>query len=209
MQLMKLKKNKMTMLITLSIFLFGIPLSSFAANKGKKSSNKSSKIAKHKNKKPKIRTKAHSDDYLEGIASCYASKFIGRKTTSGDVFKMDRYTGAHPTLPMRTKLKVTNDKTGDVVYIEVNDRMGKASGHVIDLTKIAGNKIGICPLGIANVTLEVLDNDMYYSVLSGQIGRGLISANPLLSTDNALELANQLENIKRTESGNIIESSDK
>lgn len=191
MQKKRANKNRIITLVILSVFLFSMPLSSFA-----------------KNKKSKIRTKDHGDDYLDGVASCYASKFVGRRTTSGDVFKMDRYTGAHPTLPMRTKLKVTSDRTGAVVYIEVNDRMGMASGHVIDLTKAAGNKIGICPYGIANVTLEILDNDVYDSMLSGQIGRSLISANPLLNTDQALELANQLEDIKRNESS-IIESSNR
>ncbi|MDD3266091.1 MAG: septal ring lytic transglycosylase RlpA family protein [Burkholderiales bacterium] len=206
------KMNKNKIMILIAIYLFSFPLSSFAASKNKKNSKgaKTSKVSKHKSKKSKIKTKTHSDDYLEGVASCYASKFVGRKTTSGDIFKMDRYTGAHPTLPMRTKLKVTNDKTGDVVYIEVNDRMGKVSGHVIDLTKAAGNKIGICPLGIASVTLDILDNDVYYSMLSGQIGRSIISANPLLSTDDALELANQLASMKRNnESGIVIESSNR
>lgn len=162
------------------------------------SSHKSKSSAK-KSKKSRIHTKSHSDDYMEGVASCYARKFVGRRTTSGDVFSMDKYTGAHPTLPMRTKLKVTNVDNGKVVYIEVNDRMGKASGHVIDLTLTAARKINVCP-GLGHVELEVLDNDSYHSLLKGQVGQMLIGANPLLSESDRLELANQYADMMAHES---------
>lgn len=173
------------------------------------SSHKSKSSHAKKSKKSRIHTKSHSDDYLSGVASCYARRFVGRRTTSGDVFSMDKYTGAHPTLPMRTKLKVTNLNNGKVVYIEVNDRMGKASGHVIDLTTLAARKIGVCP-GLGNVELEVLDNDSFHSLLNGQIGQMMISANPLLSESNRLELANQYAEMMENESNDKhIESASK
>lgn len=184
---------KIFSVIIIQISLLLIPSNSVAASKNNKAKRTHAK-------KSRIVTKEHSDDYLDGIASCYARKFVGRKTTSGDIFRMDRYTGAHPTLPMRTKLKVTNNRTGKIVYIEVNDRMGKASGHVIDLTKLAGNKIGICPYGITNVKLEVLDNDLYNSMLNGHVGRGIIGASSLLSIDQKLEIANQMDDLTQNES---------
>lgn len=177
----------------------------YAATKAKHKSSSAGKKSKHS----RIRTKPHSDDYMDGVASCYAAKFIGRKTTSGDRFTMDKYTGAHPTLPMRTKLKVTNLKNDKIVYIEVNDRMAKSSGHVIDLTLLAAKRIGICP-GLGQVHLDILDNDSYNALLKGQLGQLLILANPLLSESATLELANQYANAVHNESDvkNDAESSD-
>lgn len=177
----------------------------YASTKTKHKSSSAVKKSKHS----RIRTKPHSDDYMDGVASCYAAKFIGRKTTSGDRFTMDKYTGAHPTLPMRTKLKVTNLKNDKVVYIEVNDRMAKSSGHVIDLTLLAAKRIGICP-GLGQVHLDILDNDSYNALLKGQLGQLLILANPLLSESATLELANQYANAVHNESDvkNDAESSD-
>ena len=47
-----------------------------------------------------------------GRATYYANKFVGRKTTSGEVYTHDKFTAAHKTLPFGTKLKVTNLKNG-------------------------------------------------------------------------------------------------
>lgn len=161
----------------------------YAASKTKHKAKSSS----HKTtKKSRIRTKPHSDDYMDGVASCYAKKFVGRRTTSGDIFVMDRFTGAHTTLPMRTKLKVTNVKNGKFVYIEVNDRMARVSGHVIDLPTRSAEALGMrCPtLAIAH--LDILDNDTYNSLLKGQLGQSAILSNPLFTSEQQLEIANQL-----------------
>lgn len=191
----------------LVIFLAGgiaLP-SAYAASKTKHSTKSSTH---KKGKKSRIRTKPHSDDYMDGVASCYAKWFVGRRTTSGDIFVMDRFTGAHPTLPMRTKLKVTNTKNGKVVYIEVNDRMAKSSGHVIDLPTRSADALGMrCPtLSIAH--LDILDNDTYNSLLKGQLGQSVILSNPLFTTEQQLEIANQLaEKMTDKESNDSNESS--
>lgn len=173
-------------------FLFATPF----ANAKTVKKHKTSKVSHaHYNPKP------HSDDYMQGVASCYAQKFVGRRTTSGQVFTMDRFTGAHPTLPMGTKLKITNLKNNKVVYIAVNDRMAKKSGHVIDLTLLAARQIGICP-GLGQVNLEIIDNDTFNQVLNGNTTQLLISANPLLSESNALEIANQFAASKESDGTN-------
>ncbi len=150
----------------------------------KSKSNHSKKVGHRR-----IVAKEHSDDYMDGTASFYAHKFAGRKTTSGRRLDMSAFTAAHPTLPMGTKLKVTNLSNDKVVYVEVNDRMPSASGHVLDLTTAGARQIGIN--GIGKVHLEVIDNGIFQNVASGEISKALISANPLLSESQAISIANQ------------------
>ncbi len=150
-----------------------------------KSKSNHSKKAVHR----RIVAKEHSDDYMDGTASFYARKFAGRKTTSGRRLDMSAFTAAHPTLPMGTKLKVTNLSNDKVVYVEVNDRMPSASGHVLDLTTAGARQIGIN--GIGKVHLEVIDNGIFQNVANGEISKALISANPLLSESQAISIANQ------------------
>lgn len=154
-------------------------------NRHNKSKSNHSKKAGHR----RIVAKEHSDDYMDGTASFYARKFAGRKTTSGRRLDMSAFTAAHPTLPMGTKLKVTNLSNDKVVYVEVNDRMPSASGHVLDLTTAGARQIGIN--GIGKVHLEVIDNGIFQNVANGEISKALISANPLLSESQAISIANQ------------------
>lgn len=70
-------------------------------------------------------------------ASYYADKFNGRRTTSGKKFDNQKYTAAHRKFPFGTKLKVTNEKNGKSVIVEVLDRGPFTRGREIDLTKRA------------------------------------------------------------------------
>jgi rare lipoprotein A len=186
--------------------LIGLSLPTVVMASSQKHSTKGAKNSKKSVKQSRIKTKPHSEDYMDGVASCYASKFIGRRTTSGDVFAMDRYTGAHIILPMRTKLKVTN-----LSNVEVNDRMARRSGHVIDLSSLSASKIGLkCPSLARNVHLDVLDNDTYNNLMQGQLGNALIAANPFLSESQTLELANQFaaKMAEESSSKEVVESKD-
>jgi rare lipoprotein A len=92
-------------------------------------------------------------------ASYYADKFNGRKTTSGKKFDNSKYTAAHKKLPFGTKVKVTNEKNGKSVIVEITDRGPFVRSREIDLTKrafmdIATNKGS----GGMLVTIAVLAN---------------------------------------------------
>ena len=183
--------NKFIRLILLSAVLCALGISPALAQTKHHAAGKN--ISSKKSQHSRVNPKPHSADYMTGVASCYAEKFIGRRTTSGDIFTMNRFTGAHPTLPMGVKLKITNLRNNKVVYILVNDRMAKKSGHVIDLPYLAAHQLGICP-GLGHVQLELMNNDAFHSLFNGQITQALISANPLLSTDQMLIIANQFAN---------------
>ncbi|MBR5096408.1 MAG: septal ring lytic transglycosylase RlpA family protein [Treponema sp.] len=91
------------------------------------------------------------------VASYYADKYHGRKTSNGEIFNMYDLTAAHKTLPFNTKVKVTNLSNGKSVIVRINDRGPFVKGREIDLSKAAAVKIGMIKSGTAKVSLEILD----------------------------------------------------
>ncbi|MHA3787519.1 septal ring lytic transglycosylase RlpA family protein [Flavobacterium hauense] len=71
------------------------------------------------------------------LATYYADKFNGRKTTSGERFHNKKYTAAHMRLPFGTMVRVTNENNGKFVDVKVNDRGPFSKKLEIDLTKTA------------------------------------------------------------------------
>jgi len=71
------------------------------------------------------------------MATYYADKFNGQKTSSGEKFHNSKYTAAHMKLPFGTMVRVTNEKTGKFVDVKVNDRGPFSKKLEIDLTKKA------------------------------------------------------------------------
>ena len=95
-------------------------------------------------------------DAMEGLAAYYSNRLDGRKTASGQVFDQNALTGAHPTLPFGTKVKVTNTKNGRSVVVRINDRGPTQPGRVIDLSRAAAGKLGMLRAGLVPVKLEVV-----------------------------------------------------
>lgn len=99
-----------------------------------------------------------NDHPTEGYASFYSSKYIGARTYSGEKYDKNKLTAAHPTLPMNTKVQVTDISTGKSVVVRINDRMGRGSKRIIDLSHKAAASIGLDKRkGISNVKLTVLN----------------------------------------------------
>ena len=91
-------------------------------------------------------------------ATYYADNFVGRKTTSGEVFTQDGYTAAHHGFPLHTLLLITNMKTGSQVIVKVNDRCPKHG--VIDLSRRAAETINITHRnGVAPVTVRIMGEE--------------------------------------------------
>lgn len=89
-----------------------------------------------------------------GSASYYADKFVGKKTSSGELYSHEKMTCAHRTLPFGTILKVTCIKNGKSVFVKVNDRGPFKIGRVVDLSKRAALKLGLVQWGHAEVEVE-------------------------------------------------------
>ncbi len=92
------------------------------------------------------------------LATYYADKFNGRKTTSGERFHNKKYTAAHMRLPFGTKLRVTNEKNGKFVDVKVNDRGPFSKKLEIDLTKQAFMEIASHKgAGTFKVKIEIIE----------------------------------------------------
>jgi rare lipoprotein A (peptidoglycan hydrolase) len=91
-----------------------------------------------------------------GHASFYASRFQGRRTASGRIFRNDAYTAAHRTLPMGSWVKVTNTRNNRSVIVQITDRGPYVGRRIIDLSRIAAGDLGMLRSGTAHVRLEVV-----------------------------------------------------
>ncbi|MFM2227842.1 MAG: hypothetical protein RL664_1185 [Bacteroidota bacterium] len=96
-----------------------------------------------------------------GKASFYHNKFEGHGTSNGEVFRQEKFTCAHKSLPFGTWLKVTCIKNNNVVYVRVNDRLPKSSKRSIDLALVAAEKLNFVRSGITQVKMEtVAENEV-------------------------------------------------
>ena len=91
-----------------------------------------------------------------GEASYYGRELEGNRTASGERFDADALTAAHRTLPLGTKLRVTNKANGRSVVVRVNDRGPFVGRRIIDLSLAAAHKINMVRAGKAQVTLARL-----------------------------------------------------
>jgi rare lipoprotein A len=93
-----------------------------------------------------------------GVASVYARRLDGRPTASGEVHESNDLTAAHRTLPIGTRVRVTNLRNHRVVVVRINDRGPAVKGRIIDLSPAAGDRIGVSARGkgVARVRVDVI-----------------------------------------------------
>ncbi|SDP57802.1 rare lipoprotein A [Rhodoferax sp. OV413] len=90
-----------------------------------------------------------------GKASWYGKRFHGRRTASGEVFKMSELTAAHRTLPLLSYAKVTLLSNGKSVIVRINDRGPHILTHrIIDLSQAAAAELGLLSMGTGDVLVE-------------------------------------------------------
>lgn len=124
---------------------------------------KANKKSSHHGKTHKKSSKKTSKNYMVGTASFYGDNdgFQGRLMANGHRFDTnDVYSAAHPTLPLGTKLMVTNVSNGRTIYVEVRDRMPRGN-RVIDLSTAAAKYLGMRHRGLARVELVKISNQEF------------------------------------------------
>jgi rare lipoprotein A len=89
-----------------------------------------------------------------GAASWYGDAFHGRLTANGEIYDMTHLTAAHPTMPLPSYARVTNEKNGSSVIVRVNDRGPYAHGRIIDLSRKAAEMLDYAHSGVASVKVE-------------------------------------------------------
>ena len=88
--------------------------------------------------------------------SYYAHKYDGRRTASGQRFSSNQLTAAHKTLPLGTRVKLTNPSNHRSVIVRVNDRGPFIKGRDISVTHRAAKRLGFTRAGVADLDMETL-----------------------------------------------------
>jgi rare lipoprotein A len=95
------------------------------------------------------------------MASWYGTQFHGRKTSSGEIYDMEKFTAAHRTLPLGTYVKVKRtDGKGESVVVKINDRGPFVDNRVIDLSRAAGRQLDMLEEGVAPVVVTALGEEV-------------------------------------------------
>jgi rare lipoprotein A len=94
-----------------------------------------------------------------GIASWYGWE-SGNRTAMGEYFDPRGLTAAHRTLPLPTKVSVTNLENNRSVIVVVNDRGPFIGRRLIDLSQGAAQQIGMRKKGTARVKVVAIDSDV-------------------------------------------------
>jgi rare lipoprotein A len=126
-------------------------------------------------------------DVQTGMASWYGAEFQGRLTSSKEVYDMNDLTAAHNTLPLGSRVMVTNLNSGKSVVVRINDRGPFVKSRVIDLSYAAALAIGIVGPGTAPVRIEVLKDvplPLGKPTFSVQVGAFVEKANALALKDS-------------------------
>ena len=101
---------------------------------------------------------AHPQGRLE-VASWYGPGFVGHLTSDGEIYNPKELTAASKTLPLGSRVRVTNPNNGRSVVVRINDRGPYVSGRSLDLSHHAAQEIGLCAEGVGRVRVRVLRHD--------------------------------------------------
>lgn len=92
-----------------------------------------------------------------GIASFYSANLDGTKTATGEIYRNKKMSAASNHFKLNTWVRVTNLKNNRSVVLRINDRMHprmKAKGRVVDLSRVAAQKLGFMKSGLTRVKVE-------------------------------------------------------
>ncbi|OBX07172.1 rare lipoprotein A [Gallibacterium salpingitidis] len=152
-----------------------------------------------------LTTKEAKNYAKQGTATFYHPKFVGQKTSSGEVYNEKLFTAAHKTLPLNSYVLVTNLRNHKQVVVRINDRGPFHSNRIIDLSKAAAKELGMTARGTANVKLDMVIIDRNGN-LSGKGGKTLLASRENIEANSSSD-KNSSNQFKLTASN--IESREK
>ena len=126
-----------------------------------------------------------------GVASWYGPGFHGRTSASGSLYDQHELTAAHQTLPLGTRVMVTNLNNGKSAEVTINDRGPFAKGRILDLSYAAAQTLDMIGAGTAPVRLEVLDGPLKIDKIRDRLDYTL-QIGSFTDLENAAKLKDQL-----------------
>ncbi len=108
--------------------------------------------------------------YERGIASFYGPQEQGNYTADGERFDYHKMTAAHRTLPMGTRIRVTDLRTHRSVVVRINDRGPFWPGRILDLSMGAAEKIHLDGLDPVNIKILSLPKPLPPGRYTVQVG---------------------------------------
>ncbi len=107
----------------------------------------------------------YSSGSLRGteVASWYGPRFAGHPTSTGERFNPDALTAASKTLPLGSRVRVTNPDNGRSVVVRINDRGPFVRGRSLDLSHRAAQQIGLTGKGVGRVQVASADAPLAYT----------------------------------------------
>ncbi|NTU59912.1 MAG: septal ring lytic transglycosylase RlpA family protein [Deltaproteobacteria bacterium] len=100
-----------------------------------------------------------SSGAVEGVAAYYAKRHEGKKTASGERYRAEKLTAAHPDAPLGSLLRVQNLETGKEVVVRVNDRCRRKRVPFVDLSRSAARELGFLGTGKARVRITRVEGE--------------------------------------------------
>lgn len=91
-----------------------------------------------------------------GSASFIGDKFHGLKMANGETYDKNTLVAGHRSLPYGTKVKVTNTNNAQSVIVTIKDRGPFIKGGIIEVSRKAGETIGMVYDKKAPVRIEVI-----------------------------------------------------
>lgn len=80
---------------------------------------------------------------------------------NGETFNHKALLAAHPTFPLDTRARVTNEENGQMVEVRIIDRgptdENQKEGVILDLSRAAARQLGMMKDGRVRVRVEVLE----------------------------------------------------
>ena len=125
-----------------------------------------------------------------GMASWYGSEFHGRPTASGEIYNMNDMTAAHNSLPLGSRVMVTNLENGKSIEVTINDRGPFVPGRIIDLSYASAKVLDLDGKGIGTVKIEPIDIKSTKNI----VNLYTIQVGSFIKKGNAENLKNELDN---------------
>ncbi len=91
-----------------------------------------------------------------GLVVVFADSVDGALTASGETYRSNELTAAHPTLPFQTVVNVRRIDNNKSVAVRINDRGPFAFARIIELSKAAADVLDVTNESLVEVQVTVL-----------------------------------------------------